>query len=67
MLEPFENSICLLEGEKYVTASLVSFIVEIIRKGIQRGIESDDETVERLTKILLKNFNNTWYVCVYVC
>ena len=66
MLEPFENGMRLLEGEKYVTASWVPFIVEMIRKGIQKGTESDDETVQRLSNILLKDFNNRWYVCVLI-
>ena len=67
VLEPFEIGMRLLEGEKYVTASWVPFIVEMIRKGILQGTESEDGTVERLSKILLKDFNNRWYVCVYVC
>ena len=68
VLEPFENGMRLLEGEKYVTASWVPFIVEMIRKGIQKGTESDDETVERCSNILLKDFNHRWYVCdKYVC
>ena len=66
VLEPFENGIRLLEGEKYVTASWVPFIVEMIRKGIQKGTKSDDETVQRLSNILLKDFNNRWYVCVLI-
>ena len=67
LFEQFENGMHLLEREKYVTASWVPFIVEMIRKGIQKGTESEDGTVERLSKILLKDFNNRWYVCVYVC
>ena len=68
MLEPFEEGMRLLEGEKYVTASWVPFIVKMIWKGIQRGTESDDETVERLSNILLKDFNHRWYKCAkYVC
>ena len=49
VLEPFENGMCLLEGEKYVTASWVPFIIEMIQKEIQRGTESEDATVKRLS------------------
>ena len=68
VLEPFENGMRLLEGEKYVTASWVPFIVEMIRKGILHGTESEDGTVKRLSKILLKDFNNRWCVaCMCAC
>jgi hypothetical protein len=60
VLEPFEDGMKLLEGEKYVTASWVLIIVELIRKGLQMGVESDCVTSVRMSKILLKDFEVRW-------
>ena len=62
VLEPFEDGMKLLEGEKYVTASWVLIVVELIRKGIQKGMESNCITVVRMSTILLKDFEKRWGV-----
>ena len=53
----------VLEGESYVTASLVPIAVFQIRKGYQETIDNEHtlEEVEALTKILLADFDRRYH------
>jgi hypothetical protein len=61
-LETMAHFQCVLEGEFYVTSSLVPVMVHQIRKNYQKIINNAHslEEVKDLTKILLANFNK-WY------
>jgi hypothetical protein len=45
---------------KKIQPSWVLIMVELICKGLERGVESDCETCVRMSKILLKDFNYRW-------
>ena len=50
---------CVLEGEKYVTGSLVLLAIYTIRQSFLQVIASQatEQTVKELTRILLNNFD----------
>ena len=62
LLQPFMTAQKVLEGEKYVTISLVLHIITTIRKGLEEVITNDDssEHVKHLADKLLTDFNKHW-------
>lgn len=62
ILEPFMIAQRLLEGEKYVTVSLILIIITTIRKGLtfERDRVENSHHVKELSAILLQDFNKHW-------
>lgn len=62
VLKPFMAAQLTLEGEKYVTISMVPYMISTIRAGLQNvvnGVRSS-ECVKTLATIMLNDFNQRW-------
>ena len=59
-LKPFRSAQKLLEGEKYVTASLVCPFVDQIRNRLNAIAGNNEEGAKDLAKSFLKDFNVRW-------
>lgn len=59
VLKPFKTAQKTLEGEKYVTASLVVGMIREMRKDLTKTSE-DDELANHLSKKILKDFEERW-------
>jgi hypothetical protein len=60
MLKPLYDAQTQLEGEKYVTSSLVPFHIIRIRSQLQKSEESDDAAIKEVATLLLKDFDERW-------
>lgn len=62
LLEPFMCAQKLLEGESYVTVSMIPFIIWKIRKGLLDAIESPNSSVPvvRLATLMNDKFREQW-------
>jgi hypothetical protein len=62
ILEPFMIAQRILEGEKYVTISLVLIIITTIRENLRAELEKPDNSahVKQLCLLLLSDFNKHW-------
>ena len=63
ILGPFRYAQQLLEGEKYVTISLVPTIIFNIRNGLKYAasqVETNSTYVQSMLDILLRSFNKEW-------
>lgn len=56
VLKPFKRAQKSFECEKYVTASLVQFLIQHFRQGLNSGLSHESKVVKRMTGVLLKDF-----------
>ena len=62
ILRPFMTAQKVLEGEKYITISLVPSIISNIRKGLKKEMDKVDnsEYVSRMLRTLFDSFQTEW-------
>jgi len=62
LLEPFMLAQKLLEGEKYVTISLVPSVIEGLRMGLKAAVNdpTNNDYVSSMLKVLMDSFTTEW-------
>lgn len=62
LLEPFMLAQKLLEGEKYVTISLVPSVIEGLRMGLKAAVNdpTNNDYVSSMLKVLMDDFTTEW-------
>jgi hypothetical protein len=68
LLDPFKKTQKYLEGEKYVTISMIPVCIRLIRKQLKETIQSADTNgyVKALASRMLKSFESYWGVDDFV-
>lgn len=60
LLEPFYEAQTQLEGEQYITSSLVPFHIGKIKRTMQASMDSDDADIIEVATMLSEDLNRRW-------